>query len=110
MKIALIVLAWAFFAQSINEPMVLPKVEHKTEKHEVTDETETRSCPVGYEGHFVDQRQGFDWQYWAFGNVFGGVSINGEPAFTVCFKKGFMDELRKNKDMVRMRPSPPRGV
>jgi len=106
-KLAGIVLLLFFGSQ---EQIVAPKVEHKkrTETQEYDDVT--RSCPAGYEGHFVDTNTGFGWTtYWngAWAYVITGYP---EPGYTVCFKKEFMDEIRKNPELLAPRPAPPRPV
>lgn len=91
------------------EQMVAPKVEHKKRTETQTYDDVTRSCPVGYEGHFVDTRTGFDYAYWV-----GGTQLfwsgNTEPGYTVCFKKEFMDEIRKNPELLAPRPAQPRAI
>ncbi len=109
MKKLFLIAALMLFPQ---EPMVAPKVEHHERKETQTYDDVTRSCPAGYEGHFVDIQQGFDWRYWDGGGyVFSGFpSAGSAPAYTVCFKKEFMDEIRKNPELLIPRPQPPHGV
>ena len=117
---SLLVLALLFAVPlgSQQEPtMTLPKVEHEMESHVEKTETTTRTCPAGYEGHFVDIPEGFDAaQRFAHGWATGPSLFDyegrpsGEPGYTVCFKKSFMDEMRKNTDMTAARPLPPRGL
>jgi hypothetical protein len=109
------VLLLMLFAQ---EQMVAPKVEHKKHEETTTYDEVIRSCPAGYEGHFVDVRAGFDWQYWngeggSWSFAYGwGYNLDGqgEVGYTVCFKKEFMDKIRKNPDLLAPKPAPPRPV
>jgi hypothetical protein len=90
------------------QQMVAPKV--KKETHVVpaeTYETVTRSCPDGYEGHFVDTEIGFGSERYSLGWSAGSFSSSGQ-GFTVCFDKKFMDEIRKNHDLLANRPPFPR--
>jgi len=99
------------FLFGAQQQMVAPKVEHKKRTETQVYDDVTRSCPVGYEGHFVDVHTGFGWEYWNGGY---GFSINGygggEPGYTVCFKQEFMDEIRKNPELLVVRPARPRPV
>jgi hypothetical protein len=105
--IALVMLLVA--AQATAPEMTVPKIEHKTIQRTVQDEEITVTCPEGYEGHFVDHETGFDWQQGYFN---GGTSFNLGPewGYTICFSKKFMDEIRKNQELLRPRPSPPRPI
>jgi hypothetical protein len=89
------------------DQMTVPKVTH--EKHETTQTytTTKMECPAGYEGHFVDQYAGFE-SHFEMGVATWGQE--GAPAFALCFKKDFMDGVRKNPDLSTYRPSPPRAV
>ena len=102
------------FGQSADKPvMVQPHVTHRDEAQTTHYDIVTHTCPEGYEGHYVDQRPGFESDYWLSLGGEGWIPFNtfsSDPAFTVCFEKKFMDELRKNPDMKAMRPQPPRGV
>jgi len=91
------------------EQMVAPKVEHKKRTETQVYDEVTRSCPAGYEGHFVDTQTGFDYVYW-LGNLQWSVSTGGIPGYTICFKKEFMDEIRKNPELLVARPAPPRPI
>ena|SRR6266550_9354357 len=94
-----------FYAQ---QQMVAPKVEHKKRTETQVYDEVTRSCPAGYEGHFVDTQTGFGYEYWNSGAWVGnGPSV---PGYTVCFKKEFMDEIRKNPELLTARPAPPRPI
>jgi hypothetical protein len=98
----------ALFVFAAQQQMVAPKIEHKKRTEMQTYDEVTRSCPQGYEAHFVDTREGFDWTYWNGGEGFyWGESI---PGYTVCFKKEFMDEIRKNPELLVPRPARPRPV
>jgi hypothetical protein len=82
-------------------PMVAPTVTH----HDVSsvqhyDRVEI-SCPDGYEGHFVDVDNGFEW------NWNHGIQMGMPLGYTVCFSKEFMDQIRANPDLLRQRPAPP---
>jgi hypothetical protein len=91
--------------------MVAPKVDKQTHTTTQTSVEVTRSCPAGYEGHFVDTRTGFGWEYWNGGTGFGYfIGEYGEPGYTICFSKEFMDGVRKNPDLLTNRPMPPRPV
>jgi hypothetical protein len=96
------------------QQMVAPKVEHKKHEQTTTYDEVIRSCPDGYEGHFVDFNSGFDYSYWmSTGNLTMSTwsfSELGPPGYTICFKKEFMDEIRKNPDLLIARPAPPKGV
>ena len=109
MRAIIALVALLSFSIPVQDPMVVPKVEHKKRTETQTYDDITRSCPEGYEGHFVDTRTGFDWQYWMGGYGFSNM-IEPPPGYTVCFKKEFMDKLRANPDMLAPRPLPPRGV
>lgn len=108
MRAAIVLALLAVGAQS--ESMVVPKVEHETKSSTTTYEVVTRSCPEGYKGHFVDYNAGFDaMNYWVIGSgAFN--SLDGAPAYTVCFKKEFMEQVRKNKDLLTTRPLAPRPI
>lgn len=81
--------------------MVAPTVEHHKETQTTVNDYVTRSCPAGYEGHFVVIAPGFDAQFPSIGtNLFGS-----EMFYTVCFKKELMDGVRKNPDLAAMRPT-----
>ena len=103
-----ILVAFLFFLMPQSEPITVPKVEHKTETYSYTNEIITRTCPDGYEGHFVDTHTGFGGEYWLSGFSFGFNSI--DVGYTICFKKDFMDKVRKNPEMIANRPLPPKGV
>ena len=109
-----LLLAGTAFSQTATAPdMTVPKVERKTTQRTVQDEEVIRTCPAGYEGHFVDIQEGFDWRYWNGATALIGPIEFGEhgiPGYTICFSKKFMDEIRKNKDLVAPRPVPPRGA
>ena len=93
------------------QQMVAPKVEHKKRTETQTYDEVIRSCPAGYEGHFVDVQEGFDFGRWVTGATFsGGFTLGEPPGYTICFKKEFMDEIRKNPELLAPRPAPPRGV
>lgn len=96
-----------FFSMLQSDPITVPKVEHKTQSYTSTVEVVERTCPDGYEGHFVDPQLGFDDEYWLRR---GTVTVGPESAYTICFKKDFMDKVRKNPDMLTVKPSPPRGA
>jgi len=97
-------------------PMVAPKVEHKQRQQVETYDEVTRTCPEGYEGHFVDYQEGFDSRYYWSGGTgtasIGQIWIDGsgvrEIGYTICFKKEFMDQIRKNPDLLAPRPAPPK--
>jgi hypothetical protein len=97
-----------------SNPIVAPIVTHKDESYTQHVDRVTRTCPPGYEGHYVDQKLGFDSDYWAGGTGFvfsdSGTFTGGPPYYTICFDKKFMDEIRKNRDLSSQRPLPPRGV
>jgi hypothetical protein len=88
-----------------DQMMVAPKVTRETKQTVSEFTVTTRTCPAGYEGHFVDEAVGFNSEssmmYWGDG---------GPPVFTICFKTEFMDGVRKNPDMSAVRPQPPRAV
>jgi hypothetical protein len=93
------------------QQMVAPKVEHK--KHETTQTYDEviRSCPAGYEGHFVDINAGFDYSsFWSSSGYFTYPESGGQLAYAVCFDKKFMDEIRKNPELLAQRPAPPKPV
>jgi len=91
--------------------ITVPKVDKKIEKQVQEYTTVTRTCPAGYEGHFVDPDVGFDGLttngelfnsgsgYYTFGSESGGP-----PMYTMCFKKEFMDLVRKNPDLIATKP------
>lgn len=93
------------------DQMVPPKIEHHTYETTQKHDTVTRSCPAGYEGHFVDKQEGFDS---SFPQMIGSWGIegypSGAPAYTICFKNDFMEQIRKNPDLTTYRPAPPRAV
>jgi hypothetical protein len=94
----------------VQEQMVAPKVERKKRTETQVYEEVTRSCPAGYEGHFVDTRTGFGPEYWWGEQGFFISAYGGELGYTVCFKKEFMDEIRKNPELIAERPLPPKPV
>lgn len=95
----------------IQEQLVAPRVEHKKHAETFTYDEVTRSCPVGYEGHFVDTRTGFGSEYWNGGwGLSWSSTYQSEPGYTVCFKKEFMDKIRENPELLVARPAPPRPV
>lgn len=60
---AFVVLISLAFAQD-RAPMIQPKVEHNKwveQPQPIHHDEIMRSCPDGYEGHFVVEDQGFDW-------------------------------------------------
>lgn len=103
MSKSLAILLFLFFAQD----MTMPKVEHHKETRQETTDYVTSTCPEGYEGHFVDVNIGFDWDYWSWTPMSQGMVIGTVPGYTICFKKSFMDQVRKSPDMLRARPEPP---
>jgi len=102
-----ILAAFLFFLIPQSEPITVPKVEHKTESYTYTTDTLTRTCPDGYEGHFVDLQIGFGDEYWFSGY---GLSLGAQQGYTICFKKDFMDKVRKNPEMIANRPALPKGI
>jgi len=108
-KLMICTLFWLFASQS---QMVAQKVEHKKRTETQTFDDVTRSCPDGYEGHFVDIGAGFDAMTITSLDSFGTIeSWQGRPpGYTICFKKEFMDEIRKNPEMLVQRPAPPRAL
>lgn len=102
----LILTALAIFLMPQSDPITVPKVERKTQSYTSTVETVERTCPDGYEGHFVDPTLGFDNGYW----LRRGIVIGPDSGYTICFRKDFMDKVRKNPDMLTVKPSPPRGA
>lgn len=94
------------------QQMVAPKVEHKKRTETQVYDDVTRSCPDGYEGHFVDTRTGFGYEYWwSNGGLWNTLQYDlGAPGYTICFDKKFMDEIRKNPALLVARPAPPRPV
>jgi hypothetical protein len=100
MKVIL-AMAVIFFGQSMDRQMVAPKVEKTPHTETQTYITVTRSCPAGYEGHFVDVEPDFDAKFPSV-SLYGGEFM-GAPGYTVCFKKEFMDEIRKNPDLLTNR-------
>jgi hypothetical protein len=97
----------------VQQQMVAPKVEHKKRTETQVYDEVTRSCPAGYEGHFVDPAVGFDYSVWLGGNMNGWGNITGwdhPQVYTICFKKEFMEEIRKNPEMLATRPAPPRAI
>lgn len=72
---------------------------HHIQKYVQTDDFVERTCPEGYEGHFVDPHDGF----------FADAPVlqlgEGQAVFAVCFKKDFMDKLRKNPDALMVKPT-----
>jgi hypothetical protein len=87
------------------DSMTVPQVKHEKHTTETTTDYVTRTCPDGYEGHFVDVDPGFNGKYE------GILFSNGSPAepqgplgYTICFKKEFMDQVRKNPDLLTPRP------
>lgn len=93
-----------FFSMLQSDPITVPKVEHETKSYTSTVEIVKRTCPDGYEAHFVDIREGFDQGYWLSGTGLYNIS---EPGYTICFKTDFMDKVRNNPEMLAARPSPP---
>ena len=94
------------FIQSAQQTMVEPKVEHH--KRVTTQEYDevTITCPEGYEGHYVDYGIGFD-----SSSQFTTNWGNPQPVgYIVCFDKKFMDKIRANPELQRMRPSPARPM
>lgn len=91
---------------AMQSDMAVPTVTHKDDSYTQKVDTVTRKCPDGYEGHFVDQQAGFGWD----DGYFNGGYFIPSAVFTICFKKSFMDDVRKNKDLSTVRPDPPRGV
>jgi hypothetical protein len=110
--IALIIGLFVFTQQ---EQMVLPKVQHRDEVQTTHYDIVTHTCPEGFEGHYVDPAQGFESYYsgrFGYGlSMSGGdIEVRGEEAFTVCFDKNFIEQLKKNPDMLTRKPLPARGV
>lgn len=101
--------ALLFFAGMQAEQMVTPKIEHHTYETTEKHDTVTRSCPVGYEGHYVDKQEGFD-AVFPEPNISWGGYVPGPPVYTICFKNDFMEQVRKNPDLTTYRPAPPRAV
>src|SRR6266550_1431749 len=97
-----------WFMFHAQQQMVAPKVERKTRTETQVYEQVTRSCPAGYEGHFVDTQTGFGDEYWVTNG--SGLVLESSPGYTVCFKREFMDEIRKNPDLLARRPAPPRPI
>jgi len=110
-KLMICTLFWLFAPQS---QMVAPKVEHKKRTETQVYDEVTRSCPDGYEGHFVDIQAGFGGSSGYNGSnnnlVFYQTIFGPEAGYTVCFKKEFMDEIRKNPELLVQRPAPPRPI
>ena len=92
-------------SSKLSAPMVMPNVQHHDEQQTTHYDIVTRTCPDGYEGHFVDMQQGFDG---GFDPVTEGLWVNGYQGgpemFTVCFTREFMEKLRKDKDMRARKP------
>ena len=110
--ITVVLLAW-FGWQTGREPMTVPKVEHHQRQQTQTYDEITRSCPAGYEGHFVDTEVGFDSsdRFWTGSSTFSTYpSYSGEPGYTICFDTKFMDGVRKNPELLIARPQPPRPI
>ena len=100
-NVILISLLLATPLQTQKEPMVAAKVTHHKE---VTTQEYDRvyvSCPDWYEGHLVDIPIGFDTPA---NSIDFRVNFDGPVGYAVCFKRDFMDELRKNPDLLRARP------
>ena len=105
-KLMICTLFWLFAPQS---QMVAPKVEHKKRTETQVYDEVTRSCLDGYEGHFVDEQVGFTER--GHLGMSGWISEWGSgPGYTICFKKEFMDEIRKNPEMLVQRPAPLRPI
>lgn len=103
--LAITLLAAGFY----QEQMVAPKVEHKQREETYKYDDVTRTCPDGYEGHFVDVQTGFGIErYWA-GIQYFAIGA-GEFGYTICFKKEFMDKIKKNPELFAPRPLPPKPV
>ncbi len=109
--LTLLIAALTIDAQTLPQ-MTVPKVKHKKTQQVVEEEEITHSCPAGYEAHYVDVRQGFDFDYYLNnpGLPFQSEFSENVPAYTLCFSKEFMDEVRKNPDLKSHRPSPPRAI
>ena len=92
------------------QQMTVPKVEHTKRVETQTYDDVKRSCPAGYEGHFVDVELGFNsWDRpWSSGIIMGSGTGYSDPGYTICFDKKFMDEVRKNPELLVARPLPPR--
>ena len=111
MKLLVLILFVLSLPQS---DMTVPVVEHHPSSYTTTTDSITHKCPEGYEGHYVDIQPGFDFDYWGFGGysqVYGSNLYSpGPSAYTICFKKEFMDKIRKNPELQSNRPAPPRPV
>ena len=104
MRLAIAVAAVLIFAQAGSQQMVAPNVSRTTTQTTETHVTFTRTCPDGYEAHLVDVGLGFDIPptTMSFGNSWG---IYGTNAYTICFSTKFMDDTRKNPDLMIVRPN-----
>jgi hypothetical protein len=111
-QMRVLILSGALLFFGAQERMVAPKVEHKKRTETQTHDDVTRSCPAGYEGHFVDIQPGFDSERWISQTLIYRLNQYGagELGYTICFKKEFMDEIRKNPELLAPRPAPPKGV
>jgi hypothetical protein len=102
----LVFLIGMFLQQRQHAQMVAPTVTHHEEKSVQTYDRVEITCPAGYEGHYVDQPIGFDgsaggpYGFWMNGS--GGGS--GPPAYMICFSNEFMEQIRKNPELLRARP------
>lgn len=111
--IVTLILLISFGWQASAPSMIVPKVEHHQHQEIKTYDVITRSCPDGYEGHFVDVQPGFDNGYWSNGvlaNQGFMIQTVDTPGYTICFSVKFMDEVRKNPDLLAVRPGPIKPV
>lgn len=83
---------------------VVPKSEHEVHTYQREEKSDIthRTCPQGYEGHFVDSHIGID--------TFDEPLMYGysQPleSYAVCIKKETMDAVRKNPDLKIYRQYP----
>jgi hypothetical protein len=108
-----VVLTTVRATNALQQQMIAPKVEKSVNRMIQEQTTITRTCPAGYEAHFVFVHEGFDTPMASLttsGNFTYGELSTGPEVYAVCFKNGFMDEIKKNPDLKTTPPPPPRPV
>lgn len=102
-------------AQDTKKPalpaITMPMIDREVKTVTTEKVTVNRTCPAGYEGHYVDvQATNFNPQFPIMNGPLNGggwSGSSGDVVYAVCFKNDFMETLKKNPDSISLRPSSP---